>query len=99
MSVAGSLRSTNSKNLSPETSTEEPLKQAHKIVTREEWIEARKAHLAHEKEYTRARDRLSEDGPALPWVKIDKDYVLAAPGGQLRRADRFQGRNEDSVSH
>ena len=32
--------------------------QPHKIVSREEWIEARKAHLAHEKEYTKARDRL-----------------------------------------
>ena len=35
--------------------------QAHRVVTREEWIEARKAHLAHEKEYTRARDWLSQE--------------------------------------
>src|ERR1700724_4017052 len=40
---------------------EEPVMQSHKIVSREEWIAARKAHLAHEKEYTRARDRLSEE--------------------------------------
>jgi len=37
--------------------------QPQKIVSREEWIAARKAHLAHEKEYTRARDRLSETLP------------------------------------
>jgi predicted dithiol-disulfide oxidoreductase (DUF899 family) len=28
--------------------------QPHSIVSREEWITARKAHLAHEKEYTQA---------------------------------------------
>jgi len=35
--------------------------QPHKIVSRDEWIAARKAHLAREKEFTRARDRLSEE--------------------------------------
>ena len=40
---------------------EEPSMQPHKIVSREEWIEARKAHLAHEKEYTR-RARPAERG-------------------------------------
>ena len=35
--------------------------QPHKIVSREEWIAARKAHLAREKEYTLARDRLSAE--------------------------------------
>jgi predicted dithiol-disulfide oxidoreductase (DUF899 family) len=32
--------------------------QPHNVVSREEWIAARKAHLAHEKEYTKARERL-----------------------------------------
>ena len=36
------------------------MQQQHRIVSREEWIAARKAHLAHEKEFTHARDRLSE---------------------------------------
>jgi predicted dithiol-disulfide oxidoreductase (DUF899 family) len=57
--------------------------QMHNIVSREEWIAARKAahemaHLAHEKEYTRARDRLAEERRAPPWVKVDKDYAFAA---------------------
>ena len=46
--------------------------QPHKIVSREEWIEARKTHMAHEKELIRARDRLNEERRALPWVKVDK---------------------------
>ena len=55
--------------------------QPHKIVSREEWIEARKAHMAHEKEYTRARDRLSEERRALPWVKVDKAYSFDSGDG------------------
>jgi len=33
----------------------------HKIVSQEEWIEARKAHMAREKELMRSRDRLNEE--------------------------------------
>ena len=55
--------------------------QPHKIVSREEWIEARKTHMAHEKEYTRARDRLSAERRALPWVKVDKNYVFDGRDG------------------
>ena len=40
--------------------------QSHRIVSREEWIAARKAHLAHEKELTQARERLNEERRALP---------------------------------
>ena len=54
--------------------------QSHQIVSREQWIVARKVHLAHEKEFTRARDRLSEERRALPWVKVDKTYLFDGPG-------------------
>ena len=40
--------------------------QPHKIVSRGEWIEARKALLAKEKELTAARDLLSAERRALP---------------------------------
>src|SRR3989454_915956 len=43
---------------------------SHTIVTREEWLEARKTHLAKEKEFTRLRDRLSAERRALPWVGV-----------------------------
>ena len=70
--------------------------QPHKIVSREEWIEARKAHMAHEKEYTRARDRLSRERRALPWVKVDKNYVFDSSDGQRTLADlfKFKGRSQ-----
>ena len=73
--------------------------QPHKIVSREEWIAARKAHLAHEKEFTRARDRLSEERRALPWVKVDKTYVFDGPDGKQTLADLFAGRSQLVVQH
>src|ERR1700721_849788 len=77
----------------------EPAMQPHQIVSREEWIEARRAHMAHEKEYTRARDRLSEERRALPWVKVDKPYVFDGPHGKQPLADLFRGRSQLVVQH
>ena len=48
----------------------------NKVVSKEEWIAARKSHLAKEKEFTQLRDQLSEDRRNLPWVKVNKDYVF-----------------------
>ncbi len=73
--------------------------QPHTIVSRQEWIEARKAHLAHEKEFTRARDRLSEERRALPWVKVDKAYVFDGPNGKRTLGDLFAGRSQLVVQH
>lgn len=55
--------------------------QQHQIVSREQWIAARKAHLVHEKELSQARERLAEERRALPWVKVDKSYVFEGPRG------------------
>src|SRR6202049_2586759 len=93
-------RSTSLKDLSPEAGpTREPTMQPHTIVSREEWIAARKAHLAHEKEYTKARDRLSAERRALPWVKVDKSYVFDGPNGKQTLGDLFAGRNQLVVQH
>jgi predicted dithiol-disulfide oxidoreductase (DUF899 family) len=73
--------------------------QPHKIVSREQWIEARKAHMAQEKEYTRARDRLSEARRALPWVKVDKNYSFDSPDGRKTLAELFKGRSQLVVQH
>ena len=73
--------------------------QPHTIVSRAEWIAARKAHLAHEKEYTRARERLAEERRALPWVKVDKNYVFCGVEGPLTLRDLFDGRSQLVVYH
>jgi predicted dithiol-disulfide oxidoreductase (DUF899 family) len=73
---------------------------SHSVVTREEWIRARKAHLAREKELTRQRDQLSRERRGLPWVKVDKPYAFDAPGGRKRTlADLFDGRSQLIVYH
>src|SRR3984893_13653812 len=52
----------------------------HRIVSRDEWVAERKTLLAHEKELTRLRDRIARECRALPWVRIDKNYVLHSGG-------------------
>ena len=71
----------------------------HRIVSREEWIEARKALLAKEKEWTRLRDRLSAERRQLPWVRIEKDYVFDGPLGPESLADLFAGRSQLVIKH
>jgi predicted dithiol-disulfide oxidoreductase (DUF899 family) len=71
----------------------------HQIVSREQWIAARKAHLAREKEFTRARDRLNEERRALPWVKVDKTYRFDGPEGKQTLGDLFNGRSQLVVQH
>jgi predicted dithiol-disulfide oxidoreductase (DUF899 family) len=71
----------------------------HKIVSRDEWIIARKAHLQREKQLTRLRDELAAERRALPWVRIEKDYVFETPEGQRRLADLFDGKSQLIVNH
>jgi len=71
----------------------------HKIVSRNEWIEARKALMASEKELTQAREALSRQRRELPWVKVDKDYVLDGPNGKVTLGDLFKGRPQLVVQH
>jgi predicted dithiol-disulfide oxidoreductase (DUF899 family) len=73
--------------------------QSHSIVSREKWIEARKALMAQEKELTRARDALSEARRELPWVKVDKDYAFDSVEGQMHLGDLFKGGRQLIVQH
>jgi len=73
--------------------------QHHRIVSREEWIGVRKAHLAREKEFTRLRDQLSAERRELPWVKVEKNYVFDGPNGKETLADLFAGRGQLLVYH
>ena len=72
---------------------------AHRIVPRDEWLAARRAHLAREKELTRLRDELARERRELPWVKVEKSYVFDGPGGKRTLADLFQGRSQLVVYH
>ena len=71
----------------------------HTVVSQDEWLTARKALLAKEKEFTKARDALSAARRELPWVKIDKNYVFDGPAGKQSLADLFDGRSQLIVYH
>jgi predicted dithiol-disulfide oxidoreductase (DUF899 family) len=71
----------------------------HKVVSREEWIAARKELLRKEKEFTRLQDQLSSDRRALPWVRIEKAYMFDTPAGKKSLADLFDGRSQLIVYH
>ena len=73
--------------------------QEHEIVSRTDWLVARKDLLKREKELTRLRDQLSSERRALPWVKIDKEYVFDAPEGKVTFADLFDGRSQLIIYH
>lgn len=71
----------------------------HEIVSQEEWFNAHQAHLAREKAFTRERDQLSAARRALPWVKVDKNYVFDTAEGKKTLGDLFKGRSQLLVYH
>jgi len=73
--------------------------EAHKIVSHDEWTAARKAYLAEEKAFTRARDALSKKRRELPWEKVEKNYVFDGPNGKETLADLFGGTSQLIVYH
>jgi predicted dithiol-disulfide oxidoreductase (DUF899 family) len=73
--------------------------QPHKIVPRDEWLAARKAHLADEKAFSRARDELSRRRRDLPWEKVEKRYAFDGPSGKETLADLFAGKSQLIVYH
>lgn len=72
---------------------------SHAIGTREEWLAARLELLEAEKAYTRQGDALAERRQALPWVKVEKDYLFQTEQGDASLADLFQGRSQLLVYH
>jgi len=71
----------------------------HPVVSREAWLEARRALLEQEKSFTRARDDLGRARRALPWVRVDKPYVFEGPSGPVPLAGLFDGRSQLVIYH
>jgi predicted dithiol-disulfide oxidoreductase (DUF899 family) len=69
------------------------------VVSRAEWLAARKELLIQEKQLTRHRDEIDRQRRELPWVKVEKDYAFEGPNGQQSLADLFQERSQLIVSH
>lgn len=71
----------------------------HPIVSREEWLEARKALLAKERAMTHQLDALRAERRQLPWVRIEKPYVFDGPDGECSLGDLFDGRSQLAIYH
>ena len=69
------------------------------VVTREEWLEARKQLLVKEKQATRAQDALNADRRRLPMVAVDQEYVFEGPDGKAALPDLFDGSRQLIVQH
>ncbi len=69
------------------------------VVTREAWLEARLDLLRAEKDFTQARDALTQKRQAMPWVEVTKQYAFESPGGTKHLADLFDGRSQLIVQH
>ncbi|WP_328471040.1 DUF899 domain-containing protein [Actinoplanes sp. NBC_00393] len=69
------------------------------VVSREQWLAARKELLVKEKEVTRARVRLNAERRRLPMVRVDKPYRFAGPDGEVGLADLFEGRPQLVMHH
>ena len=69
------------------------------VVSRKDWLAARKALLTKEKKFTRLRDQLSKERRQLPWVKVDKDYVFDGPEGTETLSELFDSRSQLIVYH
>jgi predicted dithiol-disulfide oxidoreductase (DUF899 family) len=71
----------------------------HKVVSRDEWLAARRQLLNREKEITRQVDQLNVERHNLPWVKVEKEYFFDTPDGKKSLADLFAGRSQLFVYH
>jgi predicted dithiol-disulfide oxidoreductase (DUF899 family) len=71
----------------------------HKVVSREEWLEHRRALSIKEKEYTRLGDELSLEQRNLPWVRVEKQYLFDSPSRRVTLADLFGGRSQLFIKH
>ncbi len=71
----------------------------HRIVSREDWLVARRRLLAREKEATRLRDAVNAERLALPWVKIEKTYRFDTLDGPKTLAELFGSRSQLIVYH
>jgi len=73
--------------------------QQHNVVSRNEWLAARKAHLAREKELTHLHDAVSAERRALPWMKVEKTYLFDSSTGPKSLDDLFGDKSQLIVNH
>lgn len=71
----------------------------HQVVGHDAWVDARRQHLAKEKEFTRLRDQLSRERRELPWELVEKEYTFEGERGKQTLSELFDGRTQLVVYH
>ena len=71
----------------------------HQIVTRNEWLEARKALLLQEKDFSKQRDKLSAARRELPWVAIEDEYIFDTNEGVKTLNELFGKHSQLIIYH
>jgi len=71
----------------------------HRVVGHDAWVEARKKHLAKEKEFTRLHDQLSRERRELPWELVEKEYTFEGERGAQTLSELFDGHSQLVVYH
>ncbi|PFH11737.1 putative dithiol-disulfide oxidoreductase (DUF899 family) [Collimonas sp. PA-H2] len=72
---------------------------SHPVVSSEHWLSERKTLLAREKELMRLHDQVATERRALPWERVEKDYVFDTAEGRRTLSDLFDGRRQLLVQH
>jgi predicted dithiol-disulfide oxidoreductase (DUF899 family) len=73
--------------------------QPHAVVSHQEWVAARRAFLAKEKDFTRLRDELSRQRRELPWERVDKAYVFETASGKETLGELFGKHSQLMIYH
>jgi predicted dithiol-disulfide oxidoreductase (DUF899 family) len=71
----------------------------HRIVSRDEWLTARKALFAKERAMTHQLDALRAERRQLPWVRLEKPYTFERPDGECTLGDLFGDRSQLAIYH
>lgn len=72
---------------------------AHKIVSRDEWLQERLAVLEEERKLTQQHDALAARIRRMPWVKVEKSYTFDSPRGRKTLGDLFGPHHQLIVYH
>jgi len=71
----------------------------NKIVSKEQWMDARKQLLVKEKELTRMRDELAKARQTLPWNIVENNYIFTGPEGTSSLSELFADKSQLVVYH
>jgi predicted dithiol-disulfide oxidoreductase (DUF899 family) len=71
----------------------------HPVVSPQHYLAERRKLLAREKELTRLSDQIARERRALPWVRLETNYLFDTQAGRRSLADLFEGKSQLLMQH